>query len=408
MSDNRVFVIVGAGLAGASAAETLREEGFTGRIQLVGAETERPYIRPPLSKDYLSGSADEDSPYVHPEAWYAEHDVELKPGHPVVDLDREGHAVTLDTGETLPYDKLLIATGASPRRLSVPGAELAGVFSLREFEDARRLRAALSPGGRHVVIIGAGWIGLEVAATARGLHNEVTVVGREEIPLARIVGDEIGRSFAELHRAHGVDLRMSAGLRELVGVGGRVTAVVIDTGETLPADLVVVGIGAVPETGIAEKAGLAVDNGIVVDEALRTADPDIYAAGDAANALHPVLGRHLRVEHWANALNQGAAAAQSMLDRQVTYDRVPYFYTDQYDLGMEYSGYPGAETGRLVVRGTIAGGSYIAFWLVDGKVMAGMNVNVWDVNPAVERLIRSDRRIDPERLADESVPLEEL
>ncbi len=409
MSDNRIFVIVGAGLAGASAAEALREEGFSGRIQLVGAETERPYIRPPLSKDYLSGSAEEDSPYLHPEAWYAEHAVELKPGHPAIDLDREGRTVALDTGEILPYDKLLIATGASPRRLSVPGADLAGVFSLREFEDARRLRAELSAGGRQLVIIGAGWIGLEVAATARGLHNKVTVVGREEIPLARIVGDEIGQSFAELHRAHGVDLRLSTRLRELIGDAGRVTAVVTEAGETLPADIVVVGIGAVPDTGIAEKAGLAVDNGIVVDASLRTADPDIYAAGDVANAFHPVLGRHLRVEHWANALNQGPLAARSMLGQQVVYDRVPYFYTDQYDLGMEYSGYPGAgEQGRLVLRGTLAGGEYIAFWLVDGKVMAGMNVNVWDVNPVIEELIRSGRTIDPVRLADESIRLEEL
>jgi 3-phenylpropionate/trans-cinnamate dioxygenase ferredoxin reductase subunit len=409
MSDNNTFVIVGAGLAGASAAEALRDEGFTGRIQLVGSEAERPYIRPPLSKDYLSGSAEEDSPYVHPEAWYAEHNVELKLGHAAVDLDLHGHTVTLDNGDSLAYDKLLIATGASPRHLRIPGANLDGIYYLREFEDARKLRSALSSGGHHIVIIGAGWIGLEVAATARSLNNEVTVIGMEDTPLAIIVGAEIGQSFAELHRSHGIDLRMSTGTREVVGDGVRVTGVVIDTGETLPADFVVIGIGAIPNTEIAEKAGLTVDNGIVADQSLRTSDPDVYVAGDVANAFHPVLGRNLRVEHWANAQNEGPAAAKAMLGQKVAYDRVPYFYTDQYDLGMEYSGYPGAgKDGELVIRGDLAKREYIAFWLVDGKVQAGMNVNVWDVNPAVEELIRSGRTIDPARLADESVPLEEL
>jgi len=401
------LIIVGAGLAGASAAEALRDSGFEGSVTIVGTEDEAPYIRPPLSKEFLAGSAEEDSPYVHPREWYAERSIGLEAGVTAVDLDLGGHGLVLDDGRRLKYDRLLLATGAVPRRLTIPGAELPGVHYLRTFGDSRELKSLISGGGRKVAIVGAGWIGLEVASTARSLGNEVTVIGMEDIPLAAIVGERIGEVFASLHREHGVELRMSTRTSRIAG-DGQATGVVLESGETVPADVVVVGIGAVPSTGLAEKAGLEVDNGILVDQTLRTSDPDVFAAGDVANELHPVLGRRIRVEHWANALNQGQAAGQSMAGQQVSYDRVPYFYTDQFDLGMEYSGYPGAAKGELVVRGDLASREFIAFWLDDGRVAAGMNVNVWDVNPAIEELIRSGRRVDAGRLANADIPLEGL
>ncbi|WP_119730157.1 NAD(P)/FAD-dependent oxidoreductase [Thermomonospora amylolytica] len=409
MNEHETFVIVGAGLAGAKAAQTLREEGFTGRIQLVGAETERPYERPPLSKAYLTGAAERDTAYVHPAAWYDEQDVELITGNAARSLDVAAHEVTLDGGERLRYDRLLLTTGASPRRLPVPGADLDGVHYLRRIQDADRLRAALTGGGRRVVVIGGGWIGLETAAAARGHGNEVTIVEPQPTPLRAALGEELGQMFADLHRDNGVDLRTGTGVRELAGHDGRVTAVVTDGGERLPADLVIVGVGVRPDTELAESAGLEVDDGIVVDEALRTSAPDIYAAGDVANAYHPLLGRRLRVEHWANALNGGPAAARSMLGRHVVYDRVPYFYTDQYDLGMEYSGHAGpGGYDRLVYRGDRRGRRFIAFWLSGGRVVAGMNVNMWDVTGDIQALIRSAAPVDPQRLANTDVPLVDL
>jgi 3-phenylpropionate/trans-cinnamate dioxygenase ferredoxin reductase subunit len=403
----QTFLIVGGGLAGAKAAETLREAGFGGRIQLVGAEPDRPYERPPLSKGYLTGAEERDSVFVHGLDWYAEQEVELRLGSPAVDLDPAGHELGLGTGERLGYDKLLLASGSSPRRL--PGTDLDGVHYLREIQDADRLRAALAAGGRQVVVVGAGWIGMETAAAARGHGNAVTVVAPQPVPLRAALGDELGRMFADLHRDHGVTLRLGTGVREFTSSGGAVTGLVTDAGDALSADLVVVGVGAQPNVRLAADAGLVVDNGVVADAALVSSHPDVYAAGDVASSYHPLLGRHLRVEHWANALHGGPAAARSMLGQRVVFDRVPYFFTDQYDLGMEYSGYvePGGYD-QLVYRGDRAGRTFIAFWLSAGRILAGMNVNVWDVVTPIQDLIRAGKPVEADQLADEDVPLEKL
>jgi len=401
------FVIVGAGLAGAKAAETLREEGFDGPVVLVAGEPEVPYERPPLSKDYLLGKADRESPRVHPADWYGEHDVDLRTGVRGTSLDPAAHRLTLDTGEELPYAKLLLATGSSVRRLPVPGADLDGVRYLRTFADSDRLLADLSGGGRRVVVVGAGWIGLEVAAAARHHGNDVTIVEPQPTPLHAVLGPEMGRVFARLHRDHGVDLFTDTVVREVRGAGGRVGSVVTDRHAGLPADLVVVGIGATPNVEIAASAGLEVDNGVVTDEALRASAPDVFAAGDVASSFHPLYGRYVRVEHWANALHGGPAAARSMLGQAVSHDRVPYFFTDQYDLGMEYSGL-GGPADSVVTRGDPDGGEFIAFWLHDGRVTAGMNVNVWDVTDPIQALIRMRRQVPVASLTDVRTPLERL
>ncbi|GAA3181725.1 FAD-dependent oxidoreductase [Blastococcus jejuensis] len=400
-------VIVGGGLAGAKAAETLRAEGFDGRVVLIAAEAELPYERPPLSKGYLLGSAEREKARVHDAGWYEEHDVELRAGVRATGLDAAGHTVALDTGEELGYDRLLLATGSSARRLTLPGADLDGVRYLRTLPDSDRLLADLAGGGRRVVVVGGGWIGLEVGAAARGYGNEVTVVEPQPTPLHAALGAEMGEVFAGLHREHGVDVRTGTGVRELRGAGGRVTSVLVDGDAEVPADLVVVGIGAVPNTELAEAAGLEVDRGIVTDAALRTSAPDVFAAGDVASSFHPLYGRHVRVEHWANALNGGPAAARSMLGQAVSYDRVPYFFTDQYDLGMEYSGLGGPDD-AVVCRGDVGAREFIAFWLSEGRVVAGMNVNVWDVTDPIQALIRSGAQVPVERLTDPAVPLEDL
>jgi NADPH-dependent 2,4-dienoyl-CoA reductase/sulfur reductase-like enzyme len=405
------FVIAGASLAGAKAAQTLREEGFAGPITLLGTEQHRPYERPPLSKGYLLGKDERDSIFVHEPGWYAEHEVDLRLGTTVASLDRGARRLELADGASIGYDKLLITTGASPRRLPVPGADLDGVLYLRTVDDSERLQAAFRAGGR-VVIAGAGWIGLETAAAAREYGCEVTVIELEPTALYRQIGPELGEVFASLHRSHGVTFRFGEGVGELRGsaaAAGRVTAVVTSAGSEVPADLVVVGIGAVPNTALAEQAGLAVDNGILVSEGLRTEDPDIFAVGDVANWFNPLLGRRIRVEHWGNALAGGPAAARSMLGQDVSYDLVPYFFSDQYDLGMETAGVP--EPGGyddVVYRGDKHSLEFIAFWLNDGAVVAGMNVNVWDVTDDIQALIRSGQQVDVARLTDPDVPLTEL
>jgi len=400
------FVLIGGGLAGAKAAEALRAQGFEGGIVLVAEEPEVPYERPPLSKGYLLGSDDREKARVHEAGWYAEHGVDLRTGVRAVALDPAGHRVELDSGETLDYSKLLLATGSSARRIPVPGADLDGVRYLRTLADSDRLLADLREGGRRVVVVGAGWIGLEVTAAARGYGNDVAVVEPQPTPLFQALGPEMGEMFAFLHRQHGVHLRTGTGVREFRG-DGAVSSVLTDGGDELPADLVLVGVGAAPNTALAEEAGLEVDGGVVTDAALRTSAPDVYAAGDVARSFHPLYGRHVRVEHWANALNGGPAAARSMLGQEVSYDRVPYFFTDQYDLGMEYSGLGGPDD-TVVCRGNREDGEFIAFWLSGGRVVAGMNVNVWDVTGPIQKLIRSGREVPVELLTDPAVPLEEL
>ncbi|MFE3942211.1 NAD(P)/FAD-dependent oxidoreductase [Streptomyces sp. NPDC059118] len=414
---HRTFVIVGGGLAGAKAAETLRTEGFSGRVILLGDERDHPYERPPLSKGYLSGKEARDSVFVHEPAWYAGAEIELHLGQPVTSLDRKAHAVQLGDGTVVHYDKLLLATGAEPRRLPVPGTDLAGVHHLRRLAHADRLRNVLAALGRdngHLVIAGAGWIGLEVAAAARGYGAEVTVVEPEPTPLHQVVGPELGQIFTDLHRDRGVRFHFGVRLTEIIGQDGLVLAVRTDDGEEHPAHDVLAAIGAAPRTALAETSGLAMapradGGGIAVDASLRTSDPHIFAAGDVANVAHPLLGTRLRVEHWANALNSGPAAARAMLGQEVAYDRVPYFFSDQYDLGLEYSGWaPPGSYDQVVIRGDAGKREFIAFWLKDHRVLAGMNVNVWDVTETVQGLIRSGRQIDPDALADPSVPLESL
>ena len=403
------YVIVGASLAGAKAAEALRAAGFAGSVVLIGAEAELPYERPPLSKDYLMGKSPREQIYTHPEQWYQENDVELRLGLAVTEIDRTGHRVTLADGSAQPYAKLLLTTGSSPRRLPVPGAELDGVVYLRTVGDSDRIKAALVSAAR-VAVVGAGWIGLETAAAARTAGAHVTVVEAAELPLLRVLGPEVAQVFADLHRDHGVELRLRIGAAEVTGTAGSATGVRLTDGTQVDADLVIVGIGITPRTQLADAAGLRVADGIVVGADLRTDDPDIYAAGDVASAFHPRLGTHIRVEHWANALHQPQAAARAMLGQQVSYDRVPYFFTDQYDLGMEYSGWvePGGYE-QVVFRGDVAGRQFIAFWLdAAGRVLAGMNVNIWDVNDAIQSLVRSGRPADSDALRDQAVDLATL
>ncbi|MBB5872558.1 3-phenylpropionate/trans-cinnamate dioxygenase ferredoxin reductase subunit [Allocatelliglobosispora scoriae] len=410
-SDQQVFVIVGASLAGAKAAETLRAEGFTGRVVLIGSETERPYERPPLSKGYLQGAEPRDKIYVHDPDWYAEQQVELWLGRTVTGIDPAEHAVVVDGTERLHYDKLLLATGSRARRLDVPGAEAQGVLSLRSAEESDALLAALKTGGE-VLIVGAGWIGLEVAAAARSHGCNVTVVELDWAPLRRVLGDEIGKIIRDLHEANGVAFRFGIGVRSLGDLDGHVRSVLLDDGTEIAADVVVVGVGIQPAAELALAAGLAVDNGIVVDASLRTADPDIYACGDVASSFRPSIDRHLRVEHWSNALDGGPAAARSMLGQDVAYDPVPYFFTDQFNLGMEYAGFADRDD-RLVFRGepSIEEG-FIAFWVSGtGRVTAGMNVNVWDVTDDIQALVRAGwagNCVDLEKLADPAVPLRDL
>ncbi|WP_172388045.1 FAD-dependent oxidoreductase [Streptomyces sp. MNP-20] len=414
---DQTFVIVGGGLAGAKAAETLRAEGFTGRVILIGDERDHPYERPPLSKGYLLGKEERDSVFVHEPAWYAQADVELHLGQTVVAIDRAAHTVRLGDGTVIRYDKLLLATGAEPRRLDVPGTGLAGVHHLRRLAHADRLRHVLAALGRdngHLVIAGAGWIGLEVAAAAREYGAEVTVVEPEPTPLHSVLGPEVGQMFADLHAEHGVRFHFGARLTEITGQDGMVLAARTDDGEEHPAHDVLAAIGAAPRTALAESAGLALvdradGGGIAVDLSLRTSDPDVYAAGDVAAVRHPLFGTRLRVEHWANALNGGPAAARAMLGKEVTYDRVPYFFSDQYDVGLEYSGWaPPGTYDQVVIRGDAGKREFIAFWLSEGQVLAGMNVNVWDVTETIQKLIRSGTRPDPDTLADPSRPLTAL
>lgn len=406
-ADQSSFVIAGGGLAGAKAVETLRAEGFDGRVTLLTQEAERPYERPPLSKGYLLGNDARDSAYVHDAGWYTEQAVDLRLSSPVLGVDAGASEVILDDDERLHYDRLLLATGSEPRALGVPGSDLDGVLYLRNLEHADAIKQAIESGGP-MVVIGAGWIGLEVAAAAREHGVTVTVVEMAELPLQSALGDDVARVFADLHREHDVDLRLGASIQSIRGDGGRVRSVVTADGSTIDAETVVVGIGATPRTALAEDAGLIVDNGVHVDPHLFSSDARVLAAGDIAAIEHPVLHQRIRVEHWANALNSGPVAARSMLGKDVVYDELPYFFTDQYDLGMEYIGHP-TGTDQLVVRGDVAGRTFYAFWLASGVVRAGMHVNCWDtgIDP-VKSLVLEGHRVDADRLADSSTSLDDV
>jgi 3-phenylpropionate/trans-cinnamate dioxygenase ferredoxin reductase component len=400
-ADRQTFVIVGAGLAGAKAAEILREEGFDGRVVLFGVEPERPYERPPLSKEYLRGETDRGQAYVHEAGFYDDHGIELRTRENVVRLDPGRRELTTRSDERLRYDRLLLSTGSAPRRLSSRGSELEGVHYLRTLDDSDALRARLEAGGR-LVIVGGGWIGCEIAASARQRGVEVTVVAPHSVPFERVLGAEVGAIYREIHVDHGVDMLLGTAVAALEGAH-RVERIRLNDGRTIDCDSVVVGIGATPRAMLAAAAGLAVHNGILVDDRLETSAPGIFAAGDVANQLHPFFGR-LRVEHWDNALQQGPAAARSMLGSTDSYARLPYFFSDQYDVGMEYTGHA-TDWDRVVLRGDPATREFIAFWLREGRVLAGMNVNVWDVAETIRALI--GHPVDERRLADTDVPLEQ-
>ncbi len=399
------FVIVGASLAGAKAAQELRERGFDGEVLLIGAEPELPYERPPLSKDYLRGESEREKVFVHDEGFYGQQQIELITGRTATKLDLNASQIVLDDGRLVGYDKLLLTTGAEPRRLTVPGAGLEGIFYLRTLSDAEALRERLEGGG-HVAVVGAGWIGSEVAASARQKGLEVTLIDPLPLPNQRIFGEEIGSFYREVHAHRGVHLALGEGVEAFEG-DAKVCRVRTSTGRVVDCDFAVVGIGVSPRAELAGVAGLEIDNGIVVDERLQTTAPNVFAAGDVANAWHPFYERRVRVEHWANALNQGPAAARAMLGDAVSYDRIPYFFSDQYEVGMEYSGYA-TEWDEVVFRGSRDAGEFVAFWVRDTRVVAGMNVNVWDVNAHVQALIRSRQPIDAAALREPEVPLESL
>jgi 3-phenylpropionate/trans-cinnamate dioxygenase ferredoxin reductase subunit len=408
MNTQPSFVIVGGGMAGAIAAQTLREEAFDGKITMLAQEPNAPYERPPLSKDYLQSKAERDSIFVHPEPWYAEHAVELSLGSAVTSLDPASGTVTTATGERLSYDKLLLATGSKPRHLDVPGADLDGVYYLRNVEDSDRLKIKFAESKR-VVIIGAGWIGLETAAAARAAGLDVTLLVSGDLPLEHVLGPEVAPIFDELHRSHGVDLRYRTTAVELTGRHGAVTGVRLSDSTKIDANMIIVGVGVAPRTELAAAAGLKIDNGIVVDEHLRTSDPDIFAAGDIAQTYNPRLGRHIRVEHWANARRQGAVAAKAMLDQDAVDVRPSYFFTDQYDLSMEYTGDMGP-TGydRVIFRRHADSNEMIVFWLYEQRIQAGMNINIWDVADDIDRLIQSARPINADDLGNPAIPLASL
>ena len=387
----RTLLIIGASLAGAKAAEGARSAGYDGRIVLVGDEQERPYERPPLSKDVLRGEAPPESTRVHDEGFYDEHDIELFLGRTVEALDLGGQQVRLNGGETLTFTTAVLATGAEPRRLPLPGADLGGVHYLRTRADSLRLGLALGD-GRRVAVIGAGWIGSEVAASARTMGSEVVLIDPEPLPLRRVLGDQVGETFRALHAEHGVDLRLGTGVTELRG-DGVVDGVVLSDGRVEPADVVVVGVGVAPRVDLASAAGLKVDNGVVVDEHLETSAPGVYAAGDVASAWHPHYQSHLRVEHWANALNQGLAAGANAAGERTAYTRLPYFFSDQYDLGMEYVG--ASDPGdAVVVQGSLLDREFVAFWHRDGVVTAAMHANTWDAIDDMRAIVAEGRPLE--------------
>jgi 3-phenylpropionate/trans-cinnamate dioxygenase ferredoxin reductase subunit len=399
------LAIVGASLAGAKAAEGARDAGFDDRVVLIGDESGPPYERPPLSKSVLRGEDEPESARVHDEGFYEEHDIEVVTDR-VLTIDTVARRLHLSDGDSVPFDAAVLAMGAKPRRLAVPGAELDGVHLLRTVDDSLRLRDAIRTAQR-VAVIGAGWIGSEVAASARQMGAEVVLIDPAPVPLHRVLGADVGSIFRDLHADHGVALRLGSGVQALQG-SKTVESVVLEGGQVEEADVVVVGVGVVPRTELADEAlGLRVDDGIVVDQHLETSVPGIFAAGDVASAWHPHLRRHLRVEHWATALHQGVAAGRNAAGEDGTYHRLPYFFSDQYDLGMEYVGHGSADD-DVVIRGDRAGRELIAFWHRDGIVSAAMHVNVWDVVADLEAIVGSGRPIDPGRLADPDVPLADV
>ncbi len=396
-------VIVGAGLAGAKAAEKLRSLGYQEPITLIGDEPVRPYERPGLSKEVLMGKDTLDSLYVHDEGWADEHDVTTLFDTTVTALDLDNRRIGLSNGEGITYDRLVLATGSTPRLLPLDGMDANGVLTLRRMPDTEAIRQHFGE-GRKLTIIGAGWIGLEVAAAARLAGTEVTVLEHADLPLKRVLGTRLAEYMLQLHRSKGVDLRVGVDVTAITSENGNVTGV--DTSEGhVDADAVVVGVGAAPNTQLAASAGLEADGGVHVDEHLQTARPEVLAVGDIALAQNTAIGEPLRVEHWDNAMRQGELAAETIMGTGATYDWQPYFFTDQFDFGMEYVGHSGSDD-DVHIRGDLDSGEFIAFWTNSGRVTAAMNVNIWDVNETLRGIVGHD--VSPERLTDESIALEDI
>ncbi len=402
------FVIIGAGQTGGTAALALRRLGFDGAIELLGTEPHIPYERPPLSKSYLAGEPYRSHDLLPHEDWYGENDVAIQIGCTATGIDRAEQQVALDNGTRIHYDKLLIATGSKPRMLTVPGADSPRVHYLRTLEDSEQLGARLRAGTK-VVIVGGGWIGLEVAAVAADKGCEVTIVDPHAVSLESTLGATVGEFFADVHRDHGVDFLFGARVVSLVD-GHDAIGVELGDGRMLSADCVVVGIGAIPRARLADSALLADDGGISVDVQMRTADQHVFAAGDIATIMNPFYGAPVRSEHWANALMGGQIAARSMLDLDSKFDPLPFFFTDQYDLFMEYAGWlPPGTAADVVIRGDRQQRAFQAFWLADERVVAAMHVNRRDEGMVpLQKLIREQRRVDPLRLADPSIPLADV
>jgi 3-phenylpropionate/trans-cinnamate dioxygenase ferredoxin reductase subunit len=408
MADSRTFVIVGGGLGGAKAAEALREKGFDGKILLLAEEEYLPYERPPLSKEFLAGNKSLDDFTVHDAEWYRDNKIDLRVDTEVLSIDPTAHTVSLSDGTSVGYDKLLLATGSRSRWLSIPGADSTGVHYLRKYGDASNLNTALQEGSS-LAVVGAGWIGLEVSAAARARKIDVTIVESAKAPLLNAVGEEVGNVFAKLHRDHGVDLRLEADVKEVTTTDGKATGLRLGDGSTVTADRVLVAVGAQPNIELADEAGLSLgDGGVLVNASLRTSNPDIYAVGDIAAAEHPLFDERIRTEHWATALNQPAVAAAGMLGEEAEYKELPYFFTDQYDLGMEYVGHTSSHD-RVVFRGDVDRREFVAFWLdADNHVVAGMNVNVWDVLEEIKNLIHSKAKVNLNALINPETPLSEV
>ncbi len=404
MSSERI-VVIGGGLAAGTFVTELRELGHDGPVTVFADEAHPPYERPPLSKGILLGDAGPSDPLVHERSWYDDEHVDLRTGTRVLSVDLTGRQVVTEADST-PYDTLLVATGARPRRMAMADGSGAPIAYLRTLDEALALKEQLKP-GRRIGIVGGGWIGLEVAAAARTNGAEVTVLEAAEQPLLGVLGPEVATIFANLHRDHGVDLRTSVTITAIEQTGDGRARIRLADGDPVECDLVVVGIGVEPVTGLAEAAGLTVDNGIRADAHLRTSDPHVLAAGDVANADHPVLGRPIRVEHWDTAKQHGKIAARTALGQDAVADALPYFFTDQYDLGMEYVGSPGPEGfDRVVVRGDAQDSEslkFTAWWLRDDLLVAGMQANDWDAIDDVRRLVGT--RVDVDRLADQQVAL---
>jgi len=405
MTEPRTFVVVGAGLAAASAVSALRSEGFDGRVVVIGDETSPPYERPPLSKEYLRGESAFDAALVHPGDWYGENGVDLRLGFRVDAIDVATRSVTVAGGETLAYDALLLATGGRNRPVPFPGADLEGVLQLRRVEDADRIREAAA-GGARVAIVGAGFIGLEVAASLRSTGAGVDVVEVFGHPLERVLGTEVGAVFEGIHSDHGVVFHMSEHVERLEG-GDRVERLVTSEGTVIECDVAVVGIGIQPNVELAVAAGLDVDNGVVVDERLATTAPGVFAAGDVANHAHPLFGRRIRVEHYDNAIKQGVLAARSMLGGADAFSDVHWFWSDQYDQDLQYVGFAD-RWDEIVIRGSLEERSFVAFYLRDGVVDGAGGLGRGREVRRARDLVRARRPVDPARLRDEDVDLKTL